>query len=106
MRRCYTSQDESEPSAFGARWVRKSQSESGGYLAFNLARALCKYISLPIALDQSAQLVPGGGGDTAPPLGRCSVIDMKLMSVLTASSNDIDEGGDGGGEGHVVLQVL
>jgi hypothetical protein len=33
---------------------------------FNLASAQCKYISHPIALDQSAQLVPGGGGDTLP----------------------------------------
>jgi hypothetical protein len=30
---------------------------------FNLASARCKYISLPIALDQSTQLVPGGSSD-------------------------------------------
>jgi hypothetical protein len=56
--------------------------------------------------DQSAQLVPGAGGDTAPPLGRCSVIDTKSTSILTVSFNDIDGGSDGGGEEHAVLQVL
>jgi hypothetical protein len=100
------SQDESEPSAIGAQCIRKSQSDSGGYSAFSLARALCKYISLPITLDQSTQLVPGAGGDTTPPLGRCSTIDTKSMSVLMVSSDDIDGGSDGGGEGHAVLQVL
>jgi hypothetical protein len=29
----------------------------------SLVKALLKYISLPNAFDQSAQLVPGGGGD-------------------------------------------
>jgi hypothetical protein len=92
----HVSQNESELSAQGARWVRKSQLDSGGYLAFNLANAQCKYISLPIVFDQSTQLVPGAGGDTAPPLERCSVIDMKSTSVSTVSSDDIDGGGDGG----------
>ena len=100
------SHDELEPSALGARWVRKSQSDSGGYSAFSFSSTRCRYISLPKAFNQSAQLVPGAGGDTTPPLGRCSIIDMKSMSVSTASSDDIDGGGDGRGEGHAVLQVL
>jgi hypothetical protein len=70
---------------------------------FNLASAQCKYISRPIVLDQSAQLVLGGGGDTTPPLGRCSVINTKSTRVSMVSSDDIDGGGDGGGEGHAVL---
>jgi hypothetical protein len=97
------SQDESEPLAIGAWHIRKSQSDSRGYSAFNLASALFRYISLPITLDQSAQLVPGAGGDTTPSLGRCSVIDTKLTSVSTASSDDIDRGSDGRGKGHAVL---
>jgi hypothetical protein len=32
----------------------------------SLAKALRKYISLPNAFNQSAQLVPGGGGDVVP----------------------------------------
>ena len=86
--------------------MRKSQLDLGGYSAFNLARARSKYISLPSAFNQSTQLVPGTGGDTAPPLGRCSVIDIKSTRVSTASSDDIDRGGDGGREGHAVLKVL
>jgi hypothetical protein len=100
------SQDKLEPLAIGAQWVRKSQSDSGGYSVFNFASTLCRYISHPIMLDHSTQLMPGGGGDTAPPLGRCSIIDTKSMSISMASSDDIDGGSDGRGEGHVVLQVL
>jgi hypothetical protein len=57
------SQVESEPLAIGARWVRKSQSDSGGYSAFSFSSVRCRYISLPKAFDQSAQLVPGASGD-------------------------------------------
>jgi hypothetical protein len=32
----------------------------------SLSKALRRYISLPIASDQSAQLVPGLGGDSVP----------------------------------------
>ena len=60
----YMSQDKSAPSALGAQWVRKSQSDSGGYLVFNLASVQCRYISLPITFDQSTQLVPGASSDT------------------------------------------
>ena len=37
--------------------------ESGGYSKLSQSSALHRYISLPIASDQSAQLVPGHGGD-------------------------------------------
>ena len=57
------SQEELEPSALRAWWVRKLQSASDGYSAFSLASAQCRYISLPIMLDQSTQLVPGGSSD-------------------------------------------
>ena len=40
---------------------------SGGYSKLSLSRALRRYISLPIASDQSAQLVPGLGGDIQTP---------------------------------------
>jgi hypothetical protein len=36
---------------------------SEGYSKLSLSKALRRYISLPIASDQSAQLVPGLGGD-------------------------------------------
>jgi hypothetical protein len=62
-RRYSTSQDESEPSALGAWWVRKLQSNSEGYSALSFLRAWCRYISLPKAFNQSTQLVPRAGGD-------------------------------------------
>jgi hypothetical protein len=105
-RQYHTSHDESEPSALGAQWVRKSQSDSGGYSAFSFSSARRRYIYLPKAFDQSAQLVLGAGGDTTPPLGRCSIINTKSMSILTVSSDNIDGGGDCGGKGHAVLQML
>jgi hypothetical protein len=37
---------------------------SEGYSKLSLSKALHRYISLPIASDQSAQLVLGLGGDT------------------------------------------
>jgi hypothetical protein len=39
-------------------------SNSHGSSRLSLARAICRYISLPNAFDQLAQLVPGGGGNT------------------------------------------
>jgi hypothetical protein len=39
---------------------------SEGYSKLSLSKALRRYISLPIAFDQLAQLVPGLGGDTIP----------------------------------------
>jgi hypothetical protein len=36
---------------------------SEGYSKLSLSKALRRYISLPIASNQSAQLVPGLGGD-------------------------------------------
>jgi hypothetical protein len=39
-------------------------SDSHGSSKLSLARALCRYISLPNTFDQSAQLVPGGSSDT------------------------------------------
>ena len=51
------------------------EASSEGYSKLSLSKALRRYISLPIASDQLAQLVPGLGGDTSPPLGRCSAID-------------------------------
>ena len=38
--------------------------EIGGYSRFSFSSALRKYISLPITFNQSAQLVPGAGGDS------------------------------------------
>ena len=44
--------------------------ESGGYSKLSQSSALCRYISLPIASNQLAQLVPGLGSDTVgPPAG-------------------------------------
>jgi hypothetical protein len=37
---------------------------SEGYSKLSLSKALRRYISLPIVSDQSAQLVPGLGGDS------------------------------------------
>ena len=37
---------------------------SEGYSRLSLSSALHRYISLPSAFDQSAQLVPGSGSDT------------------------------------------
>ena len=39
------------------------EASSEGYSKLSLSKALCRYISLPIVSDQSAQLVPGLGGD-------------------------------------------
>jgi hypothetical protein len=39
------------------------EASSEGYSKLSLSKALCRYISLPIAFDQSAQLVPGAGSD-------------------------------------------
>ena len=51
---------------------------------------------------RTASTIPGAGSDTSLPLGRCSVIDTYLTSILTAS---VDVG-DGGGEGIPVLDML
>ena len=45
---------------------------SEGYSKLSLSKALRRYISLPIASDQSAQLVLGLGGDTKHQLYRVS----------------------------------
>ena len=76
--------------------------ESQGYSRFNFSSALHRYISLPHAINQSAQLVPGTSGDTSLPLGRCSAIDTYLMSVSMASSKL----SNGGCEGILVLKIM
>ena len=82
---------------------------SEGYSRLSLFSTLPRYISLPIAFNQLAQLVlgdcgdTGGGGNTSLPLGRCSIIDnTDSMSILMASLLV----GDGGGEGISIFKVL
>ena len=52
----------------------------------SLSRALRRYISLPIASDQSAQLVPGLGGDTTYGPRSVHVLPIRERTVDCAGS--------------------
>jgi hypothetical protein len=51
------------------------EASSEGYSKLSLSKALCRYISLPITSDQSAQLVPGLGSNSKP-----SFVDLSILA--------------------------
>ena len=61
---------------------------SEGYSKLSLSKALHRYISLPIASNQSAQLVPGLGSDTVAATN--GMRDVKMACAVIQGCKSLD----------------
>jgi len=63
---------------------------SEGYSRLSLSSTLRRYISLPIAFDQSAQLVPGGGSYNMHSYQAYQLLSLTLNYTDSISGNCTD----------------